>query len=338
MQITERQREILKTVVEEYILTTVPVPSERVAGRPGLKVSSATVRNEMMELEEMGLLTHPHTSAGRVPSDLGYRYYIDHLMPETTLSPAEKQTIWHQFHQVEAELDEWGPLAAAVMAQMARVASLVTRLHSSRGRLRRVELVSVQDDLILVVLILGSGSLRQRLLRLDRAVGRAELVKMANRLSDLLSGMNSAQVAVRAAGLSGMERDVALHVARVMQQSERGWGDLYYEGIGYISGEPEFGRTERLMGLVDVLHRGWELEPLFSEVVESGVTKIVVGSENPSEQMRACSVVLQRYGAPGQAAGVIGVVGPTRMRYWRAVSLVRFMADLLDRLVHESLR
>src|SRR5512142_2320373 len=99
--LTDRQRAILKMVVESYVLTASPVPSEKLAGQPGLKFSSATVRNELVELEDMGLLTHPHTSAGRVPSDLGYRYYIEHLMTEKGLTPIEAQTIWHQFHQVE---------------------------------------------------------------------------------------------------------------------------------------------------------------------------------------------------------------------------------------------
>ncbi len=304
-----------------------------------MKVSSATVRNEMMELEELGLLTHPHTSAGRMPSDIGYRYYIEHLMMEGALSSMEQQTVWHQFHQIEAEVDEWGPLAAAVMAQMARTAALVTKLHSPEDRVKRVELVSVQDDLVLVVLILRSGGLQQRMLRLNDPIGRDELVKLANKLSDLLEGKNSAEVLRKAAGMLGLEQEFAMAVARLLQQSERSWSDaIYYEGIGYVSGEPEFGRAERLFSLMQALQHGATMAPLLGDVVDSGGLRVIIGRENEAEEMQGCSMVLTRYGLSGQAAGVVGVVGPTRMRYWRAVSLVRFMASLLDHLVEQSLR
>ena len=339
IELTDRQRAILKAVVENYVLTASPVPSEKIAGTPGLKFSPATVRNELVELEEMGLLTHPHTSAGRVPSDVGYRYYIEHLMTESALTPVEAQTVWHQFHQVEAEIDEWLPLAASVMAQMARTPAIVTKLRSREQRVKRLELVHVQEDLALVVLIMQSGSLQQRMLRLDEPIEREELIKIANRLSDVLAGLSGRQVALKARALNGFERELATVVARMMDQSERSWGgDIYYEGIGYVSSEPEFGKAERLMELLSVLQHGSSLENLFSEVLDSGDLRVVIGSENRSEEMRRCSVVLRRYGPSDEAAGVLGVVGPTRMRYWRSVALVQFMGDLLDSLVEHSLR
>ncbi len=339
LDLTTRQQAILKRVVEDYILTAIPVPSEKIVGRAGLKVSSATIRNEMMELEELGLLTHPHTSAGRVPSDIGYRYYIEHLMTEGGLSSVEEQTVWHQFHQVEAEVDEWGPLAAAVMAQMARTAALVTKLHTPEDRVKRIELVSVQDDLALVVLILRSGGLQQRMLRLEVPASREKLIKLANKLTDLLEGKNSSEVLQRAVVLQGFERELTSLVARLIQQSERSWSDaIYYEGIGYVSSEPEFGRAERLMALMEALQRGIVLAPLLGDILDSGGLRVIIGRENEAEEMQGCSLVLTRYGLSRQAAGVVGIVGPTRMKYWRAVSLVRFMANLLDQLVEQSLR
>lgn len=339
MELTERQQAILKTVVESYVQTAVPIPSEKIAGQPGLKFSSATVRNELVELEDLGLLTHPHTSAGRVPSDLGYRYYLEHLMTESHLSPVEAQTVWHQFHQVEAEIDEWVPLAAAVMAQMSHSASLVTRLRSREHRVKRIELVSVQDDLILVVLIMQSGALQQRLLRLEQAADRDELIKTSNRLSTILMGKTSAQVVREADRLTGLDQELATVVARMIEHSERSWGgDIFYEGIGFVSGEPEFGRVERVMELMEALQRGSRLEPLLSEVLDSGDIRVVIGSENQPQEMQSWSVILRRYGLSDQAAGVLGVVGPTRMRYWRTVSLVRFMGDLMDRLVEQSMQ
>jgi heat-inducible transcriptional repressor len=336
VEISERQQAILKTVVEDFVITANPVPSDRVTKRSGLKVSSATVRNEMMELEERGLLTHPHTSSGRVPTDLGYRYYLEHLMTEVGLTPVEQQMIIHQFHQVETEVDEWGPLAAAVTAQMSRSAALVTKLQSREGRLKRIELVSVQDDLVLVVIILHSGALRQRLLRMDLPIEREELIKLSNRLSDLLKGKDGYQIAQVVPNLVGAEREIVQVVARTMEQDRWNWADaIHFEGISFISEQPEFGRTQQFIDLMEVLQRGGSLMPLLAEVLETGGMRVVIGKENLAEQMQGCSVILKRYGPSGEAAGIVGVVGPTRMRYWRAVSLVRFMAGLLDRLVEQ---
>ena len=339
MELTERQRAILKMVVESYVQTATPIPSEKIAGQPGLKFSSATVRNELMELEDLGLLTHPHTSAGRVPSDLGYRFYIEHLMPEVRLSPVETQTIWHQFHQVEAEIDEWVPLAAAIMAQASKTAALVTKLRSREQRVKRIELVSVEEDLVLVVSIMQSGSLQQRMLRLEQAVDREELIKTANKLSSLLAGKTGSQVVREAAKFSGLEQEFANTAARMIEQSQRNWGgDIFYEGISFVSVEPEFGRVDRVVELMETLQHGSRLAPLFTEVLDSGELRVVIGSENRDEEMRRWSVILRRYGVSDQAAGVLGVVGPTRMRYWRTVSMVRFMGDLMDRLVEQSLQ
>jgi heat-inducible transcriptional repressor len=337
MELTERQRTILKTVVESYVQTAAPIPSEKIAGQPGLKFSSATVRNDLMELEELGLLTHPHTSAGRVPSDVGYRYYIEHLMTETRVTPVEAQTVWHQFHQVEAEIDEWVPLAAAIMAQMSRTAALVTRLRSREQRVRRVELVSVDDDLVLVVLIMQSGSIQQRMLRLEKPAERDDLIMTANVLSGMLAGKTGNQVLREATRLFGLEQELATVVARMIEQSQRSWGgDIIYEGIGFVSVEPEFGRVDRVVDLMEALQRGSRLEPIFADVLDSGELRVVIGSENQDEEMRRWSLILRRYGTSDQGAGVLGVVGPTRMKYWKTVSLVRFMGDLMDRLIEQS--
>jgi heat-inducible transcriptional repressor len=339
VELTQRQRAILKAVIEEYVLTAVPVPSEKLSGRPGLKVSSATVRSELGELEALGLLTHPHTSAGRVPSDLGYRFYIEHLMQDWALGPMEQQTIWHQFHQVESEVDEWGPLAAAVLAQAAQTAALVTKLHSRQNRLKRVELISVQEDLALVVLVLRSGGIEQRMLRLEKPLGRQELINVANKLSAALEDLTASQVIRKASKLVGLEQEVAVLVARLMEQSERFWDNsIFYEGIGYVFRQPEFGRAERMIDLMEMLNRGSRLAPLLSEALECSSIRVIVGSEHRAEHLRDFSVVLKRYGPSDEAAGVLGVLGPTRMQYWRVVALVRFMADLLDRLAEQSMR
>ena len=166
LELTDRQRTVLRAVVEDYVLTAVPVGSKALLGRYRLGVSPATVRSAMAELEALGLLSHPHTSAGRVPSDLGYRLYVESLMREAELDEADRLMIRHQFSQVQLTSNEWLRLAASILAGSTRSAAVVTPARSRRARFGHVQLVALADGTRLLVLVLGDGNVVQR--RLDR--------------------------------------------------------------------------------------------------------------------------------------------------------------------------
>ncbi|HEX6475003.1 MAG TPA: heat-inducible transcriptional repressor HrcA, partial [Candidatus Limnocylindria bacterium] len=199
IDLTERQRSVLRAVVEDYVLTAVPVGSKALVDRYGLKVSPATVRSAMAELEALGLLSHPHTSAGRVPSDLGYRLYVEALMRETALDRADELMIRHQFSQVQLTSDEVLRLAASVLAASTRSAAVVTPARSRRVRFGHVQLVELADQARLCVLVLADGKVVQR--RLDRAVldrmaeaspiGQADLDQVAATLNAELPGLSA---------------------------------------------------------------------------------------------------------------------------------------------------
>src|ERR671911_1424637 len=173
LELTDRQRTVLRAVVEDYVLTAVPVGSKALLGRYALGVSPATVRSAMAELESMGLLTHPHTSAGRVPSDLGYRLYVESLMREAQLDETDRLMIRHQFSQVQMTSNEWLRLAASILAGSTHAASVVTPARSRRARFGHVQLVALADGTRLLVLVLGDGNVVQR--RLDRPALQREL-------------------------------------------------------------------------------------------------------------------------------------------------------------------
>ena len=167
LELTDRQRSVLRAVVEDYVLTAIPVGSKGLVTRYGLGVSPATVRSAMAELEALGLLSHPHTSAGRVPSDLGYRLYVESLMREAQLDSADQLMIRHQFSQVQLTNNEWLRLAASILAGSTRAASVVTPARSRRARFGHVQLVALADGTRLLVLVLADGNVIQR--RLDRS-------------------------------------------------------------------------------------------------------------------------------------------------------------------------
>jgi heat-inducible transcriptional repressor len=333
---------MLKHVVEEYVRSATPVSSEVIVRRYEPSVSSATVRNELSQLEDLGLISHPHTSAGRVPTDIGYRFFVEHLMERGGPPPGEQRMIRHQFHQVEPDVDRWAHLASSVLANAVQSAAVVTPLTSSRAKVRRVALVWVQDTVALVTVLLHSGGVRQQVMHLERPCDRDELDRVGNYLTALLDDKASDQVTLLAATLDTadrqIERQAAVAVARILEHAdELAFEDVYYEGLGHILSQPEFTLSQKAVPLVQVLERSQMLGQLLSQALLGSGVQVIIGTEHPLEEMRETSAVLARYGAGSDVQGVLCVVGPTRMAYGRAVAMVRFIGDLLDLLVADAI-
>src|SRR3954471_18176979 len=181
-KISDRQRAILSIIVEQYVSTAHPVASEQIVNNYNLNVSSATVRNEMADLERAGLIVQPHTSAGRVPTDRGYRYFVTNLMNPTALSQDEQRTIRHQFHQIEMDAEEWVRLAASVLARTVHSAAVATAPRSTAVRLKHFEFLSISDMRILIVLVGHDGTVNQQMLTLDESWDQESLSTLSARL------------------------------------------------------------------------------------------------------------------------------------------------------------
>jgi heat-inducible transcriptional repressor len=332
--LTDRRSRILRLVVEEYVDSAVPVGSETIVRKYRLPVSPATIRNEMARLEEEGYITHPYTSAGRVPSDKGYRYYIEGLMQEQDLTQGEKETIRHQFHQAGRELEEWVHLAAAILAQAARNMAVVTRPRSPYCRLKHLELVGLHDLVVLLVLVLRDGRLMQQVLTLSEVLSQGELTTAAHRLTDLYQGLTEAQIGSRAAELPGLESQVMDEVRALMAAEDEGrFDEVCLEGMPLVLGQPEFSSADKMLDLLAVLDQYSLTRTLpLRSLAGEGVT-VVIGGENQEDALRDCSLLVARYGVPGALSGALAVLGPTRMRYPRTISTVRYLGILMSELV-----
>ena len=187
-ELTDRQKEILRHIVGEYVRTAAPVSSEAIARRQGLAVSSATVRNEMAVLEESGYVSHPHTSAGRVPTDLGYRYFVQYLLGRSELEPGERKEIQDELQRVELNQDQWLPMAATLLARSVQSAAVVTPPKATRSRLKHFELIAVQDHLALLVMVLQEGTIKQQFITFAQPTGQDELSRVAGRLNARAGG------------------------------------------------------------------------------------------------------------------------------------------------------
>jgi heat-inducible transcriptional repressor len=343
LELTDRQRSILRAVVEDYVLTAIPVGSKSLVSRYGLGVSPATVRSAMAELESLGLLSHPHTSAGRVPSDLGYRLYVESLMREADLDTADRLMIRHQFSQVQLTSNEWLRLAASVLAGSTRSAAVVTPARSNQARFGHVQLVALDDGTRLIVLVLADGNVLQR--RLDRTamerrlpdevVDQPALDAAASALNHELAGLAAPQVRRRSKKLAPLAAEVADAVATLLEGADAVViEEIFTDGIVNVLEQPEFAEGSKLRPILEILQRSDFLEQLVPVLTRSGGVHVIIGRENSNDAMHEVSLVFAPYGAPDRALGMLGVLGPTRMRYPRAIPTVRYLSGLMNELIN----
>jgi heat-inducible transcriptional repressor len=335
-----RSQAILRAVIEEYVTTANPVASQALVERYRLGVSSATVRSVLAELEAAGLLTHPHTSAGRVPTEHGYRFYVESIVDTVPLPPVEQLMIRHQFGQVEYASEHWFRLAATTLASVTRAAGLATPAKPTSAHLRRLDLVSISDRLASLILVLREGSLKQVLCSLDEDLDQDSLTVVANRLNDLMAGRTSAEAEAALAKLDpenpddDLPRLIGERVVRALHEFDgAAIEELFSDGLLNVMAAPEFAQSEKLRRVFAALENRVFLAQLINGVAESGRVRVYIGSENPAEEMADVSLVLAPYGNPGRAVGVVGVLGPTRMAYPQAIGTVRFVSGLMNELI-----
>ena len=331
-----RQKKILQIIVNEYISTAQPVGSVSIVNKYGLKLSSATIRNEMARLEELGYILRRHVSGGGVPSDRGYRYYVESLARDAEVPDDERLMLLHLFHQVERELEEWTHLAAVILARMVNNVAVVTFPKAGECRVKHVELVSLQDSLALLLLLLHEARVRQQLIFFDRAVTQEELSYASRELNNLFCGLTWPQIAAQAAGLPLFQEQIKDSVVQLMaEEDERAYEEPYIVGMRHMLTQPEFEQHQNMLRVVELLESRDVVRMLIPSVlVEDGVN-VVIGDDNPEDAMRGCSMIMTRYGVPGEINGALGVIGPTRMHYDRAISAVRYMGSLMSELVSE---
>jgi heat-inducible transcriptional repressor len=335
-----RSQAILRAVIEEYVTTAAPVGSHALVERYRLGVSSATVRAVLAELEAAGLLTHPHTSAGRIPTEQGYRYYVESIVDAVPLPPVEQLMIRHQFGQVEYASEHWFRLAATTLASVTRAAGLATPAKPRSAHLRHLDLVSISDRLASLILVLREGALKQVLVTLDEPTDQAALSSVAAFLNDLLDGL-TAPDAERVVGrldasdpANALPRKIGERVVRALQEFDAdAIEELFSDGLLNVMAAPEFAQSEKLRRVFAALENRVYLAQLINGVAGSDRVVVYIGSENPAEEMADVSLVLAPYGHPGQAVGVVGVLGPTRMAYPQAIGTVRFVSGLMNELI-----
>ena len=330
----DRQRELLRAVIREYIATAEPVASAALVRGYAFGVSSATVRSELAALEEMGLLTHPHTSAGRVPTDLGYRYFIESLMPRPALLPDEQVTVSHQFQQALSSTTEWLRLAASTLARLTTEAAIVTPPATTRSVLKHVEAVPINERRVLLIAVLDGGAVHQQLVELREPMTTERLRRLSARLTATFGKPDSLSTRTAESPESVVEGQIRTALARLLEEHDASHlPDVYYDGIQNILAQPEFAARDSVRDVVRLLEDRTRLAAILPHELGSGEVHVAIGSEHRLEPLRGLSLVFGRYGGDDDDVGYIGIVGPTRMDYARSIGAVRYVGSLMSDLV-----
>ncbi|MBX3047929.1 MAG: heat-inducible transcription repressor HrcA [Anaerolineales bacterium] len=340
-ELSERQKLILGLIVQDYVEAAQPVGSKRLVDYYGLDVSSATVRNEMAELTESGFLRQPFTSAGRVPTEEGFRFFVGELMHRQELPASIKHTISHQFYQARHEVQQWMRLAASVLASQSRAAALITLPQSQQVRFKHLELILTSGRQVLMIMVLESGQVLQQMLALKESFSQERLSSIADQLNGLLRGQAVEEMTPPPEELGTLAAEVFRLVGTELLRLTNGHaGEVYHDGWTNVLSEPEFSEGDAAQRALRVLEERPLLENLLTEVMSEsqiGGVQVLIGGEGRWEQLHDFSLVLARYGAPGTASGYLGVLGPIRMAYGRAVSTVDYVAGLLSEVVSGSM-
>jgi heat-inducible transcriptional repressor len=339
--LTERQKTILMLVIRDYIETAQPVGSKALVERYHLDLSSATVRNELSILDEFGYLRQPHTSAGRVPTEEGYRFFVGQMMHQAELPEAVQHTITHQFYQASPDVDQWMTLAASILAHQSQGVSVVTAPHTEQTHFKHVELISTQGRQVLMVMVMAGGEVSQQILTLAEPVSQERLSLTAARLNGLLAGLAVDAISNLPARSDSLDQDILTLITQDMRRvAESVSGNIYTDGLTNVLSEPEFAESDDARRALRLFEERSILQDLLARSTTGsmvGGLQVLIGGEGGWEELRQCSMVLARYGVPGLATGMLGVLGPMRMSYARAIPTVRFVAGLLSDLVNDTI-
>jgi heat-inducible transcriptional repressor len=324
----QRKQEILKAVVREFTVTALPVGSQALVSRHFLNLSSATVRNELSELADLGYLIQPHTSAGRIPTDRGYRYFVDFLMD---LEPVPQQVasfIRTELSNAPADLQTLVERVATTVAAVTQNAAVASLPHGPQARIKHVDLVSLEPTEVLIILVVEGNLIRQQVISVSTPVEQAELSRLANKLNRELAGKDRDDLAARIKRLeSGLEAEISTRLSHTLELFEQGTETLVlHDGVRNLLKQPEFAEVSRLHQVLEVLEETRYLATLLEDLVGESDTQIVIGSENQTTQLRSCTLVLTTYGPTRRIRGVLGVVGPTRMAYGQVVGRLQTVA------------
>jgi heat-inducible transcriptional repressor len=335
----DRRLAVLRAIVEDYVATEEPVGSKALVERHSLNVSPATIRNDMAALEEEGYLAQPHTSAGRVPTDKGYRLFVDRLTTVKPMTAAERRAI-ATFLDGAVDLDDVVHRSVRVLSQLTRQVAVVQYPTLSRSTVRHIEVVALTPTRLLLVLILSTGRVEQRLVELDSELSDDDLAALRSRVNLAATGERIAHAATALHDLLAGDEPAPRALAAVVDTLVEAMSDHRSDERIAVGGTANLARygdsfETAVRPLLEALEEQVVLLKLLGEATTGGAVTVRIGTEGPYEELSSTSVVATGYG-PGDALASLGIVGPTRMDYPSTMAAVRAVARYVSRILDES--
>ena len=330
-----RKREILKFIGSEHVQTASPVASSTVARSTNLKASPATIRNEMVALEEDGYIHRPHVSAGGVPSDRGYRQFVASLDPDATLHPTTAARIDEELHTVQTYVEEWVNSSSEILAGLTGTLAFTTVPQSAPAPVKSVELLRLKEMLLVVILVLEEASIYKQIIQLDSPLTNSDIEHARNRLSEAIVDVPVNSLPSRVSHVeTGLERLAFDSALKALKRHNNGSPtENRFSGIGKLFRQPEMIANPIMAeGATWIIEDPLAISTLDEYTDEDGTASVVIGEENTEQTLKNFSVVFSRYGTSNTAEGIIGVVAPTRMRYGAAIPSVSYIAQQLNEI------
>ncbi len=342
MVLDDRDKAVLQAVIDSYIATGQPVGSTGLVRKYDFGVSSATLRNIMAELEELGFLTHPHTSAGRIPTEKGYRYYIDSLISVEPDSEDFRTRLGEVPDLQSDGLHELMEEASQFLATLSHYTGVVVAPTSQEDSYRHIEFIRLRGRQVLIIFVTKSGAVLNKLIELDDRISQSELNAFSSYLDEELERWTLAQVRQRLLERMQEARQV---FSRLMDETyrasrevqERDGEKVYIGGASQMVDAPDFADIDKMRLLFKAFEEKYKLLRLLDKTVAAEGIKVFIGSENPYFVMQGCSLVVGKYTA-GNVAGALGVIGPVRMQYRQVIQVVDYTSRLLSRILQERLQ
>ena len=337
--LSEREKRILEIIIEDYILTAEPVGSRTISKKSSLNLSPATIRNIMSDLEESGLLSHPHTSAGRVPTEKGLRFYVDAIMDIRELSSQEQLEIRSKYLGHLVEGPDLFRETSRILSFSSHYLGIVWMPKVSSVVLQHIEFVKLRRHVVLAILVSTTGLVYNRIIEVEEDFSQSELDHLSDYLNSFSAGLALYQVRERLLEQMRVAKNAYDHLLeQALKLGEKAFSsiddsDVFIEGRTNILNEPEFGNVSRMTGLFRTFEEKAVMVKLLDKFMGPKGVQIAIGSESQVQEMETCSVVTSTYGCGGEVLGVLGVIGPRRMNYSRVIPLVGYTARLLTEIL-----
>jgi len=337
--LSEREKRILEIIIEDYILTAEPVGSRTISKKSSLNLSPATIRNIMSDLEESGLLSHPHTSAGRVPTEKGLRFYVDAIMDIRELSSQEQLEIRSKYLGHLVEGPDLFRETSRILSFSSHYLGIVWMPKVSSVVLQHIEFVKLRRHVVLAILVSTTGLVYNRIIEVEEDFSQSELDHLSDYLNSFSAGLALYQVRERLLEQMRVAKNAYDHLLeQALKLGEKAFSsiddsDVFIEGRTNILNEPEFGNVSRMTGLFRTFEEKAVMVKLLDKFMGPKGVQIAIGSESQVQEMETCSVVTSTYGCGGEVLGVLGVIGPRRMNYSRVIPLVGYTAKLLTEIL-----